>query len=193
MSIDSDSVGRNECFLETAELAQRLAALSPAPRDRGRVALIVSRRERGRRDMPHRCLLSPDDGVAGDAWKSRWRRDPAAQIAVMQADVATMIANGQPIELFGDNLFLDLDLSTPNLPHGTRLRIGAALLEVTPKAHNGCRKFLARFGADALRFVNDQPLRYRNLRGIYMRVVEAGVVATGDSVEVLSREPLSGL
>jgi MOSC domain-containing protein YiiM len=105
----------------------------------------------------------------------------------MQLDVARLIANGQPLTLFGDNLLVDLDISTGNLPIGSRVRVGSALLEVTPKPHNGCRKFLARFGPEALRFVATPDLRHRNLRGIYMCVVEEGDVGPGDSMEVITR------
>ena len=89
----------------------------------------------------------------------------------------------------GDNLFVDLDLSAANLPIGSRLRIGDALVTVTPKAHNGCKKYLARFGADALRFVNEKELRHRNLRGIFLRVTAAGEVKVGDPIVVLERAP----
>jgi MOSC domain-containing protein YiiM len=105
----------------------------------------------------------------------------------MEFGVANLIANGQPLELFGDCLMLDLDLSQQNLPPGSQLRVGRALLEVTPMPHNGCAKFQARFGKDALRFVSMKELRHNNLRGTYMRVIEAGEVCLGDDVEVLSR------
>jgi MOSC domain-containing protein YiiM len=111
----------------------------------------------------------------------------------MQKDVAELIANGQPVTLFGDNLFVELDLSASNLPPGSRMRVGQAILEVTPKPHNGCYKFEARFGPDALRLVSQLELRHRNLRGIHLRVVQDGAVHTGDLVEVLSRAlPRSG-
>jgi MOSC domain-containing protein YiiM len=101
-------------------------------------------------------------------------------------DVARLFANGQPLSLFGDNLLVDLDLSVANLPTGSRLRVGGALLEVTPKPHDGCVKFRQRVGQAALRLTADHRLDLR-LRGIYAKVVEAGEVALGDPIEVLSR------
>ena len=108
-------------------------------------------------------------------------------MTVIQSDVAELIANGQPLSLFGDNLYLDLDLSSANLPIGSRLRAGGVTLEISPLPHNGCQKFNARFGNGALKFVSKRELRHRNLRGVYMRVVDAGELAVGDRVEVLSR------
>ena len=187
MPITSESVGDAERFQTIDDLRRLLGVLPSAPKSRGRVALIVRRLERGPREAPDRLILSPEGGVPGDAW-SRFRRpNPDGQMAVMQADVAKLIANGQPLELFGDQLFLELDLSVENLPTGSRLRIGQATVEVTPLPHNGCRKFRARFGFDALQFVSDAKLRHRNLRGIYLRVVEPGEVAIGDAVDVVSR------
>jgi MOSC domain-containing protein YiiM len=114
-------------------------------------------------------------------------RNPEAQLAVMRRDVAELIANGQPLTLFGDNLFVDLDLCAANLPTGTRLRLGRALVAVTPKPHNGCHKFKGRFGVDALRFVQQPQTRDQNLRGIYWRVTEPGDVSIGDPIRVLER------
>ncbi len=173
--------------LPLGELEQKLGTLPAAPRDAGRVALLVRRRPDKVRETPTRIDLGPDTGVPGDAWGRGQKPDRAAQVTVMEIDVAEMIANGQPLTVFGDNLFLALDLSVENLPTGSRLRLGRALLEVTAKPHNGCRKFAARFGHDALRLVANPQLRHRNLRGIYMSVVEAGEVAVGDAVAVVSR------
>ena len=173
--------------LPLGELEQKLGTLPAAPRDAGRVALLVRRRPDKVRETPTRIDLGPDTGVPGDAWGRGQKPDRAAQVTVMEIDVAEMVANGQPLTVFGDNLFLALDLSVENLPTGSRLRLGRALLEVTAKPHNGCRKFAARFGHDALRLVSNPELRHRNLRGIYMSVVEAGEVAVGDAVAVVSR------
>jgi MOSC domain-containing protein YiiM len=131
--------------------------------------------------------LTTESGIPGDSWGRRPGASLDAQLTVIQSDVAELIANGQPLPLFGDNLYLDLDLSSGNLPTGSRVRAGTVVLEVSPLPHNGCQKFNARFGNDALRFVSKKDLRHRNLRGIYMRVVEAGELAVGDRVEVLSR------
>ncbi len=187
LPIDSASIGDPTCFRFLAALEASLAELGPAQRDHGRVALLVSRGNDGLREMPARVRLTPSDGMPGDAWQRRPDRKLDGQLAVMQLDVAALIANGQPLPLFGDNLILELDLSQENLPLASRLRAGSAVLEVTPKPHNGCAKFRARFGDDALRFVSRPPQRHLNLRGIYLRVVEAGEVAVGDVIEVLER------
>lgn len=177
------------------ELASGLDALPPSPRDRGRVVLMNGRGADEDRTRVPSSTLTPEAGLPEDRWaadrgpgEQRYGSDYAdMQLATMEVAVAELIANGQPLALFGDNLFLELDLSDANLPNGSRLRVGNALLEVTPFPHNGCRKFRDRFGAGALRFVAEQSRRRRNLRGIYLRVIEEGKVSVGDQVEVISR------
>jgi hypothetical protein len=187
--VDSTSVGDAGRYLPLAQLEMALEDLPSSPTSTGRVALIVRRGAGGHRDTPGRIPLARETGVPGDAWGRLAEPKSEMQIAVMQRDVAELIANGQPLTLFGDNLFLDLDVSAANLPPGSRVRVGTATLEVTPKPHNGCRKFRSRFGDDALRFVSSPEHRHRNLRGVYMCVVEDGEVASGDVVQVVSRAP----
>jgi MOSC domain-containing protein YiiM len=151
------------------------------------VALLVRRHPDGTRATPECLRFTPDDGLPGDGWSRRPPRDPEAQLAVMQRDIAELIANGQPLTVFGDNLFVDFDLSAANLPPGSRLCVGEAVVEVTPKPHNGCQKFRGRFGGDALRFVAAPSTRDQNRRGIYWKIVTAGEVATGAPIRLLSR------
>jgi MOSC domain-containing protein YiiM len=174
------SLHRRLCDLEAG-----LRSFAALPADTGRLVRIVRRHAGGERERLERVLLSPEKGLPGDGWSRRPPRDPDAQLAVMRRDVAELIANGQPLDLFGDNLFVDFDISAANLPIGARLRVGEATVEVTPKPHNGCSKFHARFGADALRFVAAKATRDLNLRGIYWRVVEAGEVFAGAPIRVV--------
>ena len=190
MVIDSSSTGDRAAFRTLSDLERGLGAAAPAPKDAGRVEAIVRRGENGRREMLERARLTREGGLSGDAWARRENKSTAAQVTVMQADVARLIAGGQPLALFGDNLFVDLDLSSASLPTGSRLRVGAALLEVTAKPHNGCKKFVGRFGEEALRFVSAPDLRYLNLRGVHMRVIGDGDVVAGDPIEVVSRPGL---
>ena len=188
-AVNSESVGDPRRFRSVAALDAGLHALPSAPLQVGKVWLLVRRGEGGERTELARARLTPASGMPGDAWGRRPTPKPEGQLTVMQRDVAMLIAHGQPLTLFGDNLFVDLDLSAANLPVGTRLRLGTAILVVTPKPHNGCKKFAARFGPAALRWTARESTRHRNWRGVYMRVVRAGDVAVGDAVRVLARNP----
>ena len=182
-----DAVGDHTRHRSFAELELAFRALPPGPKEAGRLAAIVRCPSENTREVLQRARLSPELGLPGDKWSNHPSPKPEAQLAVMRREVAELIANGQPIALFGDNLFVDLDISMASLPIGSRLRVGGAVVEVTPMPHNGCHKFNARFGGDALRFVNASATRDQNLRGIYWRVIEAGEVEVGSSIEVLSR------
>lgn len=169
------------------ELERGLRSLPPPPRDSGTVVLVVSRPDSSERRAPQRCRLSPENGVEGDRWSQKPDPDRASQVTMMRADVAQLFANGRPLSLFGDNLVVELDLSEENLPAGTQLRIGTTLCEVTPKPHTGCGKFARRVGAEARAITAaEQWVRHR-LRGIHVRVLEAGEVSPGDRIEVVAR------
>ena len=179
--------GESARHLTTAELEAGLRTMPPVPKDAGRVVAIIRRPAKGAREVLRRARLSPEAGLPGDNWSQKELPDPAAQLTIMQSAVAELTANGQSLALFGDNLFVDLDLSKANLPIGSRLRVGEATVEVTPMPHDGSSKFNARFGNDALRFVNAKPTRHLNLRGIYWRVIEPGAIEIGSPIQVLSR------
>lgn len=176
-----------ETWLDEAELVRRHAALAPAPLDRGRVTQILARTPARMRVLHDRASITAAGGLAADRWAEADTPNPDAQLAVMAHGVASMIANGQPLSLFGDNLTVDLDLSEANLPVGSRVRIGTATLVVTPKPHNGCSKYAARFGHPALRFIAAPERRPLHLRGIYLRVLTDGEIGVGDEVVIEHR------
>jgi MOSC domain-containing protein YiiM len=179
--------------LRLDELRQGLHEIRQSPSDRGVLKAIVIRPETDARLSLQRCELSPEGGVHGDSWaKGCWmslpdgRPHPDVQVAIMNARTIALIAKEEARwPLAGDNLLVDLDLSAENLPPGTRLSVGSALLQITDVPHKGCKKFAERFGVDATRFVNARDGLRLHLRGIYGRIVEPGVVAVGDTVAKL--------
>jgi hypothetical protein len=175
--------------LSTEELERGVEQVRGAPRDDGRVELIVRRPAVDEREVVAEGELDLAIGLHGDTWRDRGSStpdgaaNPAAQITVMSARAAALIAGDRDRwPLAGDQLYVDLDLGGANLPPGTRLSLGAAVLEVSDKPHTGCKKFAARFGQDAARFVNSPVGRELNLRGINTRVVVPGTVRVGDAV-----------
>lgn len=174
--------------LTKAELEAGLPHVQASPKDGGALEMLVRRPETNARETLDEGVLDLADGLVGDNWRTRGNpatedgaADPEMQLNIMNARVAALVAGSRERwPLAGDQLYLDLDLSVANLPPGTRLRLGEALLEVTPPPHTGCRKFVSRFGKDAMKFVNSRLGRQLNLRGINAKVVAPGVVRVGD-------------
>ncbi len=173
-----------------AALETGLDEVRRAPKADGKIELIVRRPAVDERQVVSEGQIDEREGLVGDSWRRRGSRDRVdgaprtdRQITLMSARAAAMIAGPQDRwGLAGDQLYVDLDVSGENLPPGTRLQVGSAVLEVTREPHRGCTKFAARFGLDALRFVNSEVGYALNLRGINSRVVSGGTVRAGDVV-----------
>jgi hypothetical protein len=165
-----------------------LDAIRSSPKDGGPLQMIVRRPDVGSREVVDEGTLDRMDGLVGDNWRARGNprttdrmAHPQTQVTVMGSRAAALVAQARDRwALAGDQLFIDLDLSGANLPAGTRLAIGSAILEVTPEPHTGCGKFVSRFGVDAMKFVNSPIGRELNLRGINTKVLVAGVIRVGD-------------
>ncbi len=175
------------------ELADGLDDVRGSPSDDGLVKLIVRRPTELEREILAEATLDRAEGLVGDTWRTRGSRvtpdqsaHPDMQLTVMNARAAALIAiDDDRWQLAGDQLYVDLDLSEANLPAGTRLAVGSAVIEVTDQPHLGCKKFRERFGEDALRFVNSTVGRQLRLRGVNTRVVRSGRVVLGDPIRKL--------
>jgi hypothetical protein len=174
----------------TAELEAALVEVRQAPADDGTVDLIVGRPATGERAVLDEGVLDLAEGLVGDNWRERGSRhtpdgaaEPDRQLNVINARLSRLVAvDPERRALAGDQLHLDLDLSIANLPPGTRLALGSAVIEVTEPPHLGCAKFVERFGREAMRFVNSPLGRELRLRGMNAKVVVAGTVRPGDTV-----------
>lgn len=176
--------------LSMAELEAGLDEIRRAPKDRGVLELIVRRPAVDAREVLELGELDLTEGLVGDNWRARGSKStpdgsahPEMQLNIMNARAAMLVAQSKERwPLAGDQLFVDMDLSEENLPPGTRLALGSAVVEVTPVPHNGCNKFVARFGLDAMKFVNSPVGKSLHLRGINAKVVQPGTIRVGDVV-----------
>lgn len=179
--------------LTRAELEAKLDTIREAPKDRGVLELIVRRPNVGHREIVEEAELDPAIGLVGDNWSRRGSRrsadggpHPEMQLNIMSSRVVALVAQEKARwPLAGDQLFVDMDLGAANLPPGTRLQIGTAIIEVTAEPHTGCSKFVERFGVDATKFVNAVEHDALHLRGINAKVVQRGAIRVGDRLSKL--------
>jgi len=194
MLADKDATVTSEIkHLNMDELEAGLDEIRRAPKDEGVLRLIVRRPEIDEREVVAEAELHLEDGLVGDSWSRRASSKtpdgsphPDMQINVMNARVTALVAQDETRwQLAGDQLYLDMDLSAENLPAGTQLAIGSAVIEVTPPPHTGCKKFVSRFGLEAMKFVNSAVGRELHLRGINAKVAQAGRIQVGDVAKKL--------
>lgn len=188
------SIGEERAVhLSKQELAAGLADIQQSPKDAGQLELIVCRPKVGERRELEQGELDLKWGLIGDNWLARGYRKtingaahPDMQINIMNARAIALIAGERERwKLAGDQFYVDLDLSDSNLPVGTRLQFGDAILQITAEPHLGCRKFMDRFGRDAAQFVNSDIGKALNLRGVNAKVVQAGKVGVGTLIRKL--------
>jgi hypothetical protein len=180
--------------LTMAELEAGLDDIRAAPKDEGVLQLIVRRPQIEEREVLEEGQLHPLAGLVGDSWNLRGSSrtadgspHPETQLNIMNARVTALVAqDSDRWQLAGDQLYIDMDLSEENLPAGTQLAIGSAVIEVTPPPHLGCKKFVSRFGLDAMKFVNSAVGKELHLRGINARVVQPGTIRVGQVAKKLS-------
>jgi MOSC domain-containing protein YiiM len=129
------------------------------------LSINISERTGEQKTPVDRALLREGHGIVGDAHAGDWHR----QVSLLaDEDIQTMRGKGVdlPFGAFAENLTTrDIDLAS--LPIGARLRVGAALLEVTQigkECHQGCAIFHA---------VGDCVMPRR---GVFARVLQGGEI-----------------
>jgi hypothetical protein len=178
---------------ELTRLEESLDHIRKAPADGGTVELIARRPAEDEREVLDQARLDTYEGLEGDTWRVRGSShtpdggpNPDSQLTLMNARAAAAVAGERDRwALAGDQIYVDLDLSVANLPAGSRIQIGSAVIEFSETPHTGCAKFSARFGVDALRFVNSPVGRELRLRGANCRVIVSGTVRPGDEIRKL--------
>ncbi len=179
--------------LSTADLEAGLDEIRNSPKDQSVLDLIVSRPEEDAREVMELADLNVEVGLVGDTWRNRpsirsadGKAHPDMQITMMNSRVAALVAQSKDRwPLSGDQLFADLDLSKSNVPPGTRISVGSAILEATDQPHTGCGKFAGRFGVEALKLVSSPAGQELQLRGINLKVVQGGEIKPGSAVKKL--------
>ena len=177
--------------LSLTELEAGLEEIRRSPKDQGVLELIVSRPQENAREVLDHGILDRAVGLVGDNWQSipsslsaDGKAHPDMQIDIMNSRFIALVAQTKDRwQLAGDQLFVDLDLSTENVPPGTKISIGSAIIQATDQPHTGCSKFAARFGLDALKLVSSPIGKELQLRGICAKVVSDGEIRSGDVVK----------
>jgi hypothetical protein len=190
----------NVARLSLAELEAGMDHIRQSPKDHGVLKLIVRRPRADEREVVGSGELDPLHGLLGDNWKARESShtpdgsvNTNTQITVMNSRTIALLAQAEERwSLAGDQLYIDMDLSTDNMPPGTHLVIGSAVIEVSAEPHTGCKKFSSRFGVEAMKFVNSPEGKQLRLRGINAKVIQAGTIRVGEVIEKISRETVEG-
>jgi len=173
------------------ELEAGMDHIRQSPKEDGVLKMIVRRPAVDEREVINEGELNIVDGLVGDTWKTRGSSHTAdgsaninSQITVMNVRIIALLAEDEDRwSLAGDQLYVDMDLSDDNIPPGTKLVIGSAIIEVSAQPHSGCKKFSSRFGVEAMKFVNSPEGKRLHLRGINTRVVQAGTLRVGDVIK----------
>ncbi len=176
--------------LTEAEIEAGMAHINQSPKDGGEILMMMKRPSVEKRQLVSEAELDVEAGMTGDNWATRGSSrtkdgtsHPEMQLTLMGSRFLDLIAQEKSRWILaGDQLIVDMDLSEENLPVGTQLQVGTAVVEITAEPHTGCKKFNARFGLDALKAVSTKAGRATRLRGVNAKIVQSGTVALGDTV-----------
>ncbi|SMX30785.1 hypothetical protein [Actibacterium lipolyticum] len=172
------------------ELMAALPHILDAPKDNAPIDILCFRPGYSERTYPDQIELCPDRGIIGERWANHaWLRNPdgsghpGIQVSILGARVFKAAVGGTAGNIHpGDTIIADLDTTQSNMPTGTRLQIGTAVLRVSEVFNDGCVKWRKRNGDAAKDWLVEPehvPLR---LRGLLCAVEQAGVIRKDDVI-----------
>jgi hypothetical protein len=175
----------------TATLTAALPHVLAAPKTDAPIAMLCYRPDFGQRTFPDSLTLTKAMGIPGERWlKHPWLRladgtpDPRIQVSLLPTRVLELVWQDRETTPHpGDPIVADLDMTDANMPPGTLIQAGTAILRVSDEWNNGCVKWKARYGADAAAWITAQP--QLRLRGLLCSVEQDGVLHVTDRLHIL--------
>lgn len=175
-------------LITRAELDRAWPDIMAAPKDGAAIEMLCLRPAMGERRFVDEIHVTREEGIPGERWLTQpWMRlpggqpDPAIQVSFLQRRVLDLVwrdREGTPHP--GDTFVVDMDLSEANLPAGSLLQVGSAVLEVSTVFNNACAKWKKRYGDDALDWVRAYENKEFRPRGVLAKVHRDGVFRAGD-------------
>jgi hypothetical protein len=146
------------------ELDAALPSVLAAPRDAGIVRMLCTRPKPNTRSFPEVLTLTRSKGVSDDyhQWQP-WLELP----------------DGSP------DPRIEVSLADTDLPVGTRLSVGTAILRVSDVPNDGCAKWRVRCGRPAYNWIIKPDHLKLRLRGLYALIEQDGEVRLGDTLRRL--------
>jgi hypothetical protein len=175
-------------------LMQALPDILAAPKTAAVIHSLCFRPGFNQRSFPQSLALTVAEGVPGERWLSApWLRlpdgrpDPNIQVSILPTRVLNLVWQDRDTSPHpGDTIVADLDTSLANLPEGSLLQAGSAVLRVSSVFNDGCVKWKARYGADAKAFLTAPGHPALRLRGVLCAVVQDGIVTLNDRLIKIS-------
>lgn len=171
-----------------------------APKDNAPIRSLCLRPGIGQRQFVDSLTMTVSEGIPGDRWLTNpWRKladgspDPEIQVSILPTRVCDLVwREGDRAPHPGDPIVADMDMGVDNLPPGSLIQAGSAVLEVSAIFNTACVKWRNRYGLESFRWINmDDHPRHR-LRGILCAVREGGTVTRTDPLKILCRATRSG-
>lgn len=173
------------------ELTAALPGVLSAPKTGSAVELLCLRPDFGQRHFVDEVTVTRASGIPGERWGTApWLKlpdgsgHPGIQVSILPRRVLDLVWRDRANVVHpGDTFICDLDMTEANLPVGTLLAVGTAVLRVSDVWNDACAKWKVRHGEAAFDWVRTHPTL--RLRGVLCSVDQDGVIRNGDAVEVL--------